>query len=340
MKMKFKLKLVIIAGIMMAAMSCVKVKENNLPAQEIEFTAVTGKNINTTPKSVGLINGVVYPQAEHFGVYATYESAGIVKRYIDNADVFYNSISDGTTTTNIWKAAVSYYWPVNTELKFYGYSPYDISSAVDLTDKIIATGYDLKIYPNEDFMVADTLSIDFANRRAVPMVFRHQLSHVAIIRVKTKEDYSATTSYTVKKIAFKNIKTVGDYQYSRSETNKWRAQREPADYIWFEGSRDVTHVLDTIARDGGISYMMVLPQEFSDVNTEILEVTYDFKVDNGTDTVVIPMTAELPLYTVHPDHRWLSNKRIVYTLTFDAGDQIIFDPTVVDWEDLLVEAEI
>lgn len=336
MKMKFRLKLIIIAGIMMAVLSCIKVEENKLPAQEIEFTAVTGKNINNTPKSVGLITGVVYPQTEHFGVYATYESAGTVKRYIDNADVFYNS----TTSANIWKANVPYYWPTNTELKFYGYSPYDMSSAITLTDKITASNYDLKVYPNEDFMVADTLSIDFANRRAVPMVFRHQLSHVAVIRVRTKEDYSATTSYTVKKITFKNIKTVGDYQYSRIGTAKWRDQREPKDYVWFEGNRNVTHVLDTIARDGSTAYMMVLPQDFTDTGTEYLEVSYDFKVNNGTDIVVIPMVAELPLYAVHPDHRWLSNKRIVYTLTFDAGDQIIFDPSVVDWEDLLVEAEI
>ena len=223
----------------------------------------------------------------------------------------------------------------------------------------------------------------------VPTIFRHKLSQIVKFTFKTDEDYlnghdGTTKAYVagdkkfyINSIKINNLDYKGTYVSGNdvdgsltspklgtwTVTNATTAEARQ-DYTWFEQATDDNAetgnnknsfdnngtVVNANKLDGSRSYLLVLPQEFTDVatkdeagnykkNEKNIQISYTISTWNGkawVDEYVKDVYATL--YDVHSANNntninWEMNKKISYTITISLkNDRIYWAPSVVEWD--------
>jgi len=339
----------IAAAALLSLAACTKneVRPISGEPQEITFQTVVGSASTKT-----LISSMDYPTDVPFGAYAymhTDAYNGTDNEYISNAEIKYFA----TPTPASWHADKTYYWPKGDDKKltFFAYSPYSISAGTtspvscSAEKGIKISNWDVRANSTVDVLVADVAKDKTVNETGklytgVPTVFKHKLTQIAGFTVKTKQAYPDIT-ITVKSISIKGAKYVGTY-----EQENWSATDVTTDYIWYNSSKAsavtyaITKSADALSIDPNElsdennigKYLLVLPQEFVS-GAQQLEIVYN--VNNGVYDYDVTATKDLkditdgattPTATV-----WEKNKKVSYTITIGLNE-ILWDPTVVDWD--------
>lgn len=294
----------------------------------------------------------LYPKTETFGVFANYleDKKTWDADYADAIPYFNDEIKyQSSRNPQVWAADKKYYWPAVGSVTFFAYSPFSVSANYETGKGITLSDY--AVDQDEDFMVAapakNKTMNDNTGVTGVDIVFGHKLSLVDF-KIKTKEDYS-TDGWTikVKEIKLSNIYSQGDYQQiTATETVKdvWSDQSELTSYTFTAddaatGGQEATStaaVYKSTWRSGTESdALLALPQviEVNAPNTAKLTVTYTLTQKIGSTTVyenaVKTKTVDLSNETIN---EWKVNKKYIYTIII-ALDEILFDPSVANWED-------
>ena len=211
-------KLFYFAAAAVALAACAKnevIPVNSGESQEITF--------NVAPKTKA--GTQTFNTKWNFKAYAYYYAGGNASAtpqlYINNAVVSHQTIKTETGDKSVWKSDTPYYWPKNGTLTFFAWTSLKENVATpantavstfdgvtcDATNGIKADDYDVTANKNIDFLVADVVSDQRANKNTygldgVPTLFRHKLSYV-VFNVVTDQDYSATKKFELKSITFK-----------------------------------------------------------------------------------------------------------------------------------------
>lgn len=324
-----------IAGV--ALVSCVKNEMDPSTKQQDEITFSTPV---VAPATKAIVDGVVYPTTESFGVYAWHNTGAAA--YMDKVQVTYTAgLADDVTGETAgenggWKPTTSYYWPKVGSLVFDAFSPWSVNGQVSATK---ADGLTIT-----DFVVADAADVDlmFATRTAektnvndganadvpydgVDIAFNHALSAVQVM-AKTASDYAGTT-IEITSIQINNADSKSTFNQNAGSTAAWAATSTPAAYAYTGATLTAT------AKDLGTK--LLLPQTIdADLTITInytingLAQTSTFKFadhKNGTDEGGDPVTV----------NAWEMGNKYVYTLVFTL-DEIFFEPIVTDWETITV----
>lgn len=324
-----------IAGV--ALVSCVKNEMDPSTKQQDEITFSTPV---VAPATKAIVDGVVYPTTESFGVYAWHNTAA--DAYMNEVQVTYTAgLADNVTGETAgenggWKPTTSYYWPKVGSLVFDAFSPWSVNGMVSATK---ADGLTIT-----DFVVADAADVDlmFATRTAektnvndganadvpydgVDIAFNHALSAVQVM-AKTASDYAGTT-IEITSIQINNADSKGTFNQNASSTAAWASTSTPAEYAYTGATLTAT------AQDLGTK--LLLPQTIdADLTITInytingLAQTSTFKFadhKNGTDEGGSAVTV----------NAWEMGNKYVYTLVFTL-DEIFFEPIVTDWETITV----
>ena len=197
----------------------------------------------------------------------------------------------------------------------------------------------------------------------VSTVFRHKLSQIVAFQFNTDKDYTNTHSdgswangdkqIIVTGISISNITTKGTFSStllpSSTSLGEWSGHTEGKNYTWYNNTTGTpiaynnngyttTIVPDgasvsnyeTVSKDNG--YLLVLPQFFSDNDTQVITLNYTIRTYTGSSTYVDDkVTRNIPLYDIHGAEGFLMNKKITYNFTVGLN-QIYWAPSVVDWE--------
>lgn len=298
-----------------------------------------------------------YPENEKFVVFANL--------YL-NSD-YNNNWADGTTYFGAAGLTVAYdstvlgwldvnhpyYWPKNGKLTFYAYSPAEYTN---WKLNIVKDG-DTEYANTESAVNIDAHNVDLlyselakdktkndnqggnngtATYNGVELKFKHALSSIKF-KVKTAATYN-NASFKLNGIVLKSVKPEGTFKCNlttESSVPAWELTATPAkDYTVIESaSQDVTAEVAEVSGIEGDNAMILLPQNLTGVKAE---VSYTMTTGAGAS---FPFTTEIDLdnlsYTGQDGAKWIAGKRYIYTIIFTL-DQIYFDPSVKDWDNVNV----
>ena len=223
-------------------------------------------------------------------------------------------------------------------------------------------------------------------QKGVPTIFRHKLSQVVAIKfqtVKTEnpsevKDYanghdgtentqekmydSGDQQYFINEVSFKNTYFEGSYVYDgtgKAATESWKKGSTSVESTgWYkeatansDGKFSGGTFNTTNNQNGGLNYLLVLPQSFEDPasaqTAPSLYIKYTVRTYYKNDVLantagsytdeVIETT--VPLYNIHAvkgenntilHSKWDMNKKITYTISL-TKQRIYWDPKVEDW---------
>lgn len=322
-----------------ALASCAKTEVAYTEADsEIKIAPVTSTITKADVKNA--IDGTVYPTDEEFMVNAFYNDANNNKtnvQYLQNV-VF-------TNKGQYWGGKdATYYWPKNGTLSFACYSPAVLPTGASVTAYDVAADTYTVAYTQPattaetvDFLIAP-ITVPYTAQTAtenVSVVFEHALAWVTI-NVKAANP-EAAAAFTIKDVIVNQAATTGTLTAVMGngiQYDEWSAQGTPADYKVVENkSIAVTTVATNVEENGNgtLNGLVVVPQ----VPTT-LTINYTQNAMTGTpkldaQTVTVPL--ELDDET---NNFWEPGKHYIYTVIFDL-DEILINPSVVDWEDVVVE---
>lgn len=302
----------------LAITSCSQNEELEAPSQkaEIGFNTVVGKSTRAAEAKIADLekNGFIL-----YG-YNTAEVSMSAEAVLD--DVFMDSAVASFLTPNWSLTKGPYYWPVEGNIQFFGFSP--ITNVT--TYAVGAKGYPSFSYiiqpraSQEDLIVVHTPNQTKAQTIApVNLVFKHVLTQ---INFKLKGEVGFTYSVTDIKIA--GVKNTGTFTYA-SDKGSWASTGDNADYVY-----DITYpctvngITETVIATGNNS-LMLLPQTLG-TDAKIV-VTYSAlykgkQVFDGVKDVTLNTTS------------WGVGSKILYTLTLPGGaDEMTFNPSVGKWDD-------
>lgn len=324
-----------VAGVALA--SCTK--NEMAPSVNAQQDEITFSTPVVAPVTKAIVDGVVYPTTESFGVYAWHNTAA--DAYMNEVQVSYTAgLADDVTGETAgenggWKPATSYYWPKEGSLVFDAFSPYSVSDKVSATktDGITITDYVVADAADVDLMFAtrttEKTSVNDGENAGIPydgvdIAFNHALSAVQVM-AKTASDYAGTT-IEITSIQINNADSKGTFNQNVGSTAAW-ATSTPAEYAY------AGKTLTEEAQDLGTK--LLLPQTIDadltiTINYTINELaqTSTFKFadhKNGTKEDDSSVTVEA----------WEMGNKYVYTLVFTL-DEIFFEPIVTDWETITV----
>ena len=313
-----------------AVASCAKTEavytEDN---SEIKLSPVTSLVTKTV---YGAIDGTTYPTAEEFVVYAQWNTT---TPYLTNV-TFANKQGQYWGGQN-----ATYYWPKNGSLEFACYSPETVTGLT-------------YTYPNtwtgsftQSESTAETTDLLFAPltkpytaqtaTENVSVVFEHALSWITI-KVKAA-NADAAKAFTIHDIIIEDAYKTGTLNANMADGFKygdWAEEKTNAtDYKVVSGGNITLETSAVIVEDASQG-TVVLPQ----VPTTL---TINFTQNALTDGEVAT-TPELKDQTVNvplelddeTNNIWEPGKHYIYTVTFDL-EEILINPSVVDWEDVIVE---
>ena len=321
-----------------AIASCAKTEAVYEEGQvEIKLSPVTA--LQTKAQVLGAIDGTTYPTGENFDVFA-YWSKDDNGMFTDG-DLFLKNLNDNggaefTNRGNYWGGVVKYYWPKNGYLRFAAYSPADLM----VQHEQVGDVYSIKPYVQPaqtaktwDFLVAKTspaYSVMTATEK-VAVEFEHALSWITL-KVIAK-DGDAAQAFDIRKVTIKDVYTVANFEATmlngmvvdhNDVDYPWTDWSVAKDYVVFDGSQMVTETLTDI--ENTVAGTVVIPQA-----TTRVVVEFDQYGVNGTaDTP--GMVVELDLVLDTDDTPWVPGKHYNYNLIFGL-DEILINPSVVDWED-------
>ena len=367
------------AGVALVACTKNEVKPVNVD-QEITFHAVVNKAstkamIDGTSYDTGNTFGTV-AYLEPVGS----ESASI---YINTSEVKFNATYWSTETAYYWPVQGSLSFMSYSPYKYQESGSTDVQVGVaPAYNKLTIANYNVAAHQKTDLMVADIQKGQKANstqhgewQKGVPTIFHHKLSQIVAINFQTVDtehpstvkDYadgrdgseslkykSGDQQYFINEVSFKDTYFEGSYVYdgttgtvSESWTN---GPSSVASTGWYkettlnsEGKFSGGTINTTNNQNGGLAYLLVLPQTFEDpasattipslyikytVRTYYKDGVLATAADGYTDETI---ETTVPLYKIHTtDHKWDMNKKITYTISL-TKQRIYWDPSVTDW---------
>lgn len=322
-----------------AIASCAKT-EDVYTGEDAEIKIKPATAIATKANVTAAIDGTEYPVAENFDVYAYWKAEPAGSKFTDGATLYLGI--DGpavefTNKGNFWGGkAETYYWPKNGSLRFAAYSPSSVDMSHDLaTDTYSVDGY---VQPNRtndtwDLLVAPT-SASYTSMTAaenVSVVFEHALSWITV-KVVAK-DAAAAQAFDIKKVTINDVVTTADLDAVMTEAKtedkmKWTLSATKDKYVVFEGSQFVT--LNSADIETTKNGTIVIPQPTTSITVDYTQrpLPGTPQLDNQSVTMDLILDGE--------DTPWKAGKHYVYTLVFGL-DEILINPDVVDWDDVVVE---
>ena len=330
------MKKIFIALLAVAALaSCAKTEEAYTEGQnEIKMAPVTSYVTKTVYNA---IDGVKYPKAEEFGVWAYWDgdAANPNKVYLDNK-VFANS--------GIYWAGKNdtYYWPKNGNLRFSCYSPAAVPGvAHDPVNEVFTVNYTQSSNTAEtiDFMLSPITVPYNAHTAAenVAVVFDHTLAWITL-KVKAA-NADAAKAFTIHDLIINDVFTNADLEADMTDGvqyDEWKNADVKAAYnVVLDGDINTT----TIARvaENVENGTVVIPQVPTTLTINFTQ--NEMKEDNGETATpeLKEQTLTIPLELNNKeDNKWHPGKHYIYTIVFDL-EEIVINPSVADWEDVIVD---
>ena len=314
-------------------------------------------------------------QAIPFGAYAWFKGVNAA----DNSTFMTNQKVSYVKADNVWLPEGStYYWPKSGSLDFICYSPYS-AEAKGMTiaeDKISFSGYTVG---TDDLMYGDkatglTQNVDSWYYNGVPVLFRHALARVNFKVAAAYLEKTADTGDKMKwevdvtAVSVKDVRTTGSLElphdgkaWKLPESKVWTPTDAKKDLV-FDVKSLKTLTLEPQSLGEG---QLVLPQLLAQgpqVEMVLTIKTYH-DIGNGYQLILtekdVKVAAALVLDKLP---QWGINQDITYTFVIaptrsngDGGDpnkpvdpknpdlsdaEILFDPAVVDWQLVDVNATI
>lgn len=284
------------AAAIVALASCSKtqVVYNDAP-QEISFKAVTG----AMTKAVQTKNNFT----QDMGVIA-YQS-GKTDVYFTNAQ-FVKETVDATTT---WNGKTPKYWPIDSSLDFFVYSPYQ-ESGVTPTNTADSKKLEVVVADNgtnQDDYLYSTAYITGQSKTSgnIPVDFDHALAYVTV-------NFSGEDVITLS-----NAKLNGTYQsgtytvtYGNSASIAWTNQGTSSYLVLNAGA---------LTTDYSTSWLVVPEDDNNADNT----ISFDYTIDgmNGN-----PISKSIPL-----SETWAAGTHYTYNVTIGANEIKFTVNSVDDW---------
>lgn len=329
-----------------------------------EATVVEGNSdqlISFASPVVGLATkaNVGYPNNRPFWVVGRVHS-GNYSGWATSQPYMEATCSYSATPNKAYYPSPVYYWPKNDSYKltFVAYSPAKTSFAGTPTVTFGDTGFAISNYtvidsytPNQDLLVSrvtynqtkpgagTTAEItDPYKYEGVNIQFEHALSSINF-KVKTSDDYSATTEIKLTTITLNKINNVGTFAQNlnltvnsdvvgpgATFTPTWSSTSGAAEYRPLTGG-DIT-VTDTPAVVG--TELILLPQELvASLQTATITYTMQSKIDGTLVGTPIPYTKTINLNNTTTEE-WQAKKKYTYTIVIGL-DVMYFAPEVIDW---------
>ena len=320
-----------------AIASCAKTEDTYTEGQsEIKMSPVTSAVTKANPV-YNAIDGIKYPKAEKFGVWAYWDGDATTpdKVYLDNK-VFANK--------GIYWAGKddTYYWPKNGNLRFSCYSPATIEGVSHYPDTdtfVVDYEQSNNTATTVDFMLSPITTPYNANTAAenVAVVFEHTLAWITV-KVKAA-NADAAEAFTVHDIIINDVLTKGTLFTDMTDGvqyDEWKNVNSPAAYNVVEGKEIEIKTIARIAEDVE-NGTVVLPQVPTTLTINFTQ--NEMKDANGEVSTpeLLNQTLTIPLELKDEnDNKWHPGKHYIYTVVFDL-DEIVINPSVADWEDVVVE---
>ena len=333
------MKKIIISLLAIAAVAaCAKTEDAFVETNDqIQLAPVTSYVTKTVYNA---IDGVKYPKAEEFGVWAYWDgdAANPNTVYLNNK-VFANSgiYWSGKDDT--------YYWPKNGNLRFSCYSPASVAETMDVEH-----------YPDTDTFVVDyeqsnstATTVDFmlspittpynAQTAAenVAVVFDHTLAWITL-KVKAA-NADAAAAFTIHDLIINDVlrkATLFTDMTDGVQYDEWKNANTPAAYEVVKAKNINLSTIARVAEDVE-NGTVVIPQV---PTTLTINFTQNKLTEEGGATATPELknqTLTIPLELDNEaDNKWHPGKHYIYTVVFDL-DEIVINPSVSDWEDVVVE---
>lgn len=330
------MKKIFIALLAVAALaSCAKTEEAYTEGQnEIKMAPVTSYVTKTVYNA---IDGVKYPKAEEFGVWAYWDgdAANPNKVYLDNK-VFANS--------GIYWAGKNdtYYWPKNGNLRFSCYSPASVEGVSHYPDTdtfVVDYTQSNNTAETIDFMLSPITVPYNAHTAAenVAVVFDHTLAWITL-KVKAA-NADAAKAFTIHDLIINDVLTKGTLFTDMTDGvqyDEWKNVNAPAAYnVVLDG--DINTTMIARVAENVENGTVVIPQVPTTLTINFTQ--NEMKEDNG-DTATPELkeqTLTIPLeLNNEEDNKWHPGKHYIYTIVFDL-EEIVINPSVADWEDVIVD---
>lgn len=327
---------------------------------EVEYTQ-TGE-IGLVPVTQNITKAMVetttFP-TENFSLWAYYKplAAGTtIADWQDNTDVQQEYIKNKEFTSQgkssgKWGGVVPYFWPKVGSLMFVGYYPSsaDVSYLFDGTNNVMTIsdytpGMVSEVTTHtEDLMYFNMTPASYSGND-VPVTFRHALSWITVILVKSSETPDAAT-IKVNSVAFTGVEPTGtgtvnnspDTEAVPAETNEitWETSGTAA-----TGGVVVTeaegHVIEKTNTTPLVKQPLFIPQTM-DGN---LVVNYTI---SSTDNSSFTENKIIPLNTMKSGEttlsKWEPAKHYIYTITIGT-EEILVAPQVEGWSPVPVAVPI
>lgn len=373
--MKKVLFFALAAGVALIACTKNEVKPVNVD-QEITFQAVVNK-----ASTKAMIEGNTYDTGNTFGTIAYLEPAGSESAsiYINTSEVKFNSTYWSTADAYYWPVQGSLSFMSYSPYKYQERSGTEIPVTHEY-NKLKIDKYDVASHQETDLMVAEIKKGQKANstqhgewQKGVPTIFHHKLSRVVAINFQTVntekpsevKDYanrndgseshkyqSGDQQYFINEVSFKNTYFEGSYVYDgtgEAATESWEKGSTSVESTgWYKettanssGKFRGGTFNTTNNQNGGLNYLLVLPQTFTNTGSkdQALYIKYTVRTYYKNDVLATANTGytdevietTVPLYKIHAtDNKWDMNKKITYTISL-TKQRIYWDPSVVDW---------
>ena len=242
------------------------------------------------------------------------EANGLTDAFINGKSVLHSTgswvIPDGP-----------YYWPLNENLQFFGYSPAAKVSSWATTTQYPSFSYTIQD-EQEDLLavsVYDQKKSPSVDKGALTLKFKHILTQINF-KLKGKD---AGCKYNVTKVELNGVANTGTYTYNAS-TGEWRSLSGSKDYIYGATAYSEIDGTGESTITGTDLGLMLMPN--NDLSSIKIVVTYSTTINNKT---VFTGSKE-----VVPTGTWGIGQRILYTLTLPSGaEAITVDPSVDGWND-------
>ena len=315
-----------------ALASCAKTEDAYVESQnEIKMAPVTSYVTKTVYNA---IDGIKYPKAEEFGVWAYWDGKGGDDVYIDNK-VF--------TNKGIYWAvkADTYYWPKIGNLRFSCYSPASVPGVSHYPDTdtfVVDYEQSSNTATTVDFMLSPITVPYNANTAAenVAVVFDHTLAWITL-KVKAA-NADAEKAFTIHDLVINDVLTKGTLFTDMTDGvqyDEWKNTNSPVAYNVVKGKEINLSTIARVAEDveNGTVVLPQVPTTLT-INFTQNEMKAD---DNSTSTPKLEnQTLTIPLELDNEnDNKWHPGKHYIYTIVFDL-DEIVINPSVADWEDVVV----
>ena len=306
-----------------ALASCAKTEavytEDN---SEIKIAPVTSLATKTV---YGAIDGTSYPTAEEFVVNAYWNGT---THYLTDV-VFANK-------GQYWGGQdATYYWPKNGSLEFACYSPEDVEIEYTYPNAWAGTYTQTENTAETIDLLIAPLTVPYTAQTAtenVSVVFEHALSWITI-KVKAANP-EAAAAYTLHDIIVDQAFTTGTLAADMADGfkyNDWAEEKTaPADYYVVKGGNLALTTTAEVVEDA-VAGTVVLPQVPTTLTINFTQNEMEGTPALGAQTVTVPLELDN-----EEDNIWHPGKHYIYTVTFDV-DEILINPSVVDWEDVVVE---